>query len=82
MISNEEIVAYLRVQMPDAVVTITDRTGTRDHFSLRIVSSAFKEKNLLDRNRSIYHALREPMADGRIHAVELKAQTPDESGAG
>lgn len=82
MISNEEIVAHLRVQMPDAVVTITDRTGTRDHFSLRVVSSAFKEKNLLDRNRLIYHALREPMADGRIHAVELKAQTPDESGVG
>jgi len=81
MISNEEIVDYLRAQMPDAVISITDRTGTRDHFSLRVVSSAFKEKNLLDRNRLIYHALREPMANGRIHAVELKAQTPDEAGA-
>jgi stress-induced morphogen len=79
MISNEAIVSYLRATMPDAEVSITDRTGTRDHFSIRVVSAAFKDKNLLDRNRLIYHALREPMADGRIHAMELKAHTPDEA---
>jgi stress-induced morphogen len=81
MISNEAMVAYLRAEMPDAVATITDRTGTRDHFSIRVVSAAFEGKNLLDRNRLIYRALREPIADGRIHATELKAQTPDEAGA-
>ena len=80
MISNEVIESYLRVTMPDAAVSITDRTGMRDHFSIRVVSAAFKDKNLLDRNRLIYHALREPMADGRIHAMELKAHTPDEAG--
>jgi stress-induced morphogen len=79
MISNEAIVSYLRATMPDAAVSITDRTGTRDHFSIRVVSAAFQDKNLLDRNRLIYHALREPMADGRIHAMELKAHTPDEA---
>jgi len=79
MISNEAIESYLRATMPDAAVSITDRTGTRDHFSIRVVSAAFQDKNLLDRNRLIYHALREPMADGRIHAMELKAHTPDEA---
>ena len=79
MISNEAIESYLRATMPDAAVSITDRTGTRDHFSIRVVSVAFQDKNLLDRNRLIYHALREPMADGRIHAMELKAHTPDEA---
>jgi stress-induced morphogen len=79
MISNEAIVSYLRATIPDAAVSITDRTGTRDHFSIRVVSAAFQDKNLLDRNRLIYHALREPMADGRIHAMELKAHTPDEA---
>lgn len=81
MITNEAIVSYLRATMPDAVVSVTDRTGTRDHFGIRVISSAFAGKNLLDRNRMIYHALREPMADGRIHAMELKAQTPEESGS-
>lgn len=81
MITNEAIVEYLRVLMPDAEVSIVDRTGTRDHFVIRVVSSAFAGKNLLDRNRLIYQALRDPMADGRIHAAELKAQTPEEAGA-
>jgi stress-induced morphogen len=80
MITNEAILAYLRAAMPDADVSIVDRTGTRDHFSIRVVSSAFQNKNLLDRNRLIYQALREPMADGRIHAMELRAQTPEEAG--
>jgi stress-induced morphogen len=81
VITNEAIVDYLRALMPDAAASIVDRTGTRDHFVIQVVSSAFAGKNLLDRNRLIYQALREPMADGRIHAAELKAQTPEEAGA-
>ena len=80
MISDDAIVSYVRTLMPDAAVAITDRTGTRDHFGIRVVSAAFQDKNLLDRNRLIYQALREPMADGRIHAMELRAQTPQEAG--
>ncbi len=78
MISDDTIEAYLRAAMQDAVVAVLDRTGTRDHFSVRVVSEAFQEKNLLDRHRMIYDALREPMADGRIHALEIKALTPGE----
>ena len=80
MITDKAIVDYLRALMPDAEVSVIDRTGTRDHFAIRVVSNAFQDKNLLDRNRLIYQALRDPMADGRIHAAELKAQTPDEAG--
>jgi stress-induced morphogen len=81
MITNEAIIGFVRAVMPDAEVSIVDRTGTRDHFAIRVVSNAFQDKNLLDRNRLIYQALRDPMADGRIHAAELKAQTPEEAGA-
>jgi len=78
MISDESIQSFLQVAMPDAVVAVVDRTGTRDHFSVSIVSAAFKDKNLLDRHRAVYDALREPMADGRIHALEIKTFTPEE----
>ncbi|HET8760277.1 MAG TPA: BolA family protein [Nitrospiria bacterium] len=81
MITDEAIQSYLQAALPDANVSIMDRTGTRDHFVIRVVSAAFQDKNLLDRNRMIYQALREPMADGRIHAMELKAQTPEEADA-
>jgi len=78
MIAQDALIGYVRTALPDAVVSVTDRTGTMDHFSIRVVSDHFKGKGLLDRHRLIYQALNEPMKDGRIHAVEIKALTPDE----
>lgn len=77
MITNEVLAGYLRRAIPDAQVSVTDKTGTMDHLMVRVVSNAFTGKNLLDRHRMIYQALNEPMKDGRIHALELKAETPD-----
>lgn len=79
MITPDVLTDYIRVSMPDAVVTVTDRTGTMDHLQVMIVSDAFQGKNLLDRHRLIYQALDAPMKDGRIHALELTARTRDES---
>ena len=69
---------YIHKSMPDAVVTVTDRTGTMDHLKVVVVSDVFRGKNLLDRHRLIYEALDVPMKDGRIHALELTARTNDE----
>jgi stress-induced morphogen len=77
MISGETLTDYIRRAMPDASVAVTDRTGTMDHLMVRVVSDAFKGKNLLDRHRMVYQALDEPMKDGRIHALEIKAETSD-----
>ena len=77
MISTESLTKYVQQRMPDASVSVTDRTGTMDHFSIRVISDTFKGKNLLDRHRLVYEALAEPMKDGRIHALEIKADTKD-----
>ncbi len=79
MISSQVLTDYIRKAMPDASVSVTDRTGTMDHLMVRVVSDVFKGKNLLDRHRMIYQALDEPMKDGRIHALEIKAETPEGS---
>ncbi|MCG3778878.1 MAG: DNA-binding transcriptional regulator BolA [Nitrospira sp.] len=78
MITPDVLTAYVRQMMPDAAVTVSDRTGTMDHLKVVVVSTAFAGKNLLDRHRMIYQALDVPMKDGRIHALELTAQTPPE----
>ena len=78
MITPDVLTDYIRRSMPDAVVTVTDRTGTMNHLKVIIVSDAFRGKNLLDRHRMIYQALDVPMKDGRIHALELTARTTDE----
>ena len=76
MITNETLTGYIRRALPDAEVTVTDKTGMMDHFIVRVVSKHFDGKSLLDRNRLVYQALSEPMQDGRIHAVEIKAEAP------
>jgi len=79
VITAETLTDYIRSAMPDAAVTMTDRTGTMDHLKVVVVSEAFRGKNLLDRHRLIYQALDAPMKDGRIHALELTARTKDEA---
>lgn len=82
MISKEDLTNYVRRSLADAQVAVTDRTGTLDHFDIQVVSASFEGKNLLDRHRLIYKALDEPMKDGRIHAVAIQAQTPEETEGG
>ena len=79
MITPETVTEYVRKVLTDARVVVSDRTGTMDHLNVRVVSEAFKGKNVLDRHRLIYQALDEPLKDGRIHALELTAETPDGS---
>ena len=78
MITQDTLTDYIRRAMPDAVVTMIDKTGTMDHLKVMIVSDAFQGKNLLDRHRLIHQALDAPMKDGRIHALELTAKTKEE----
>jgi len=78
MITAEAVTSYIRQVFPDAAVTVIDKTGTQDHLIVRVTSTGFVDKNLLDRHRLVYQALAVPMKDGRIHALEITATTPDE----
>ncbi len=77
MISTDTLTNYIRQTLPDATVSVADRTGTMDHLQVRVVSDQFRGKSLLDRHRMIYQALDAPMKDGRIHALEITAETRD-----
>lgn len=79
MITADAVTTYIRQVFPDAAVTVIDKTGTQDHLIVRVTSAGFAEKNLLDRHRMVYQALAVPMNDGRIHALEITATTPDEA---
>lgn len=78
MITPDVLTDYIRKSMPDAIVTVIDRTGTMNHLKVSVVSASFQGKNLLDRHRMIYQALDIPLKDGRIHALELTAKTEEE----
>ena len=48
------------------------------HFNVRIVSTAFAERNRLTRHRLVYDALRDEL-ESEIHALSVKALTPEEA---
>jgi len=74
MITTDEITELIRRALPDAAVQVQDRTGTRDHYNIRVRSGAFAGKPLLDQHRMIYVALDGPLKDGRLHAIELRTE--------
>ena len=73
----EDIVAKIRIALPDAQVELQDLTGTADHWKATIVSQAFTGKTLMQRHRMINAALAEELK-GPIHALTLEVKTPDE----
>jgi stress-induced morphogen len=76
MITPEEIKQAVSKAMPVQLIETQDLTGGGDHWQLIIVSPAFEGKGLLEQHRIVNDALKEPMADQRIHALALKTYSP------
>lgn len=76
MITPEEIKLTLSKALPVTLVETQDLTGGGDHWQVIIVSSAFEGKGLLEQHRIVNEALKEPLADQRIHALALKTYSP------
>ncbi|MGA7201386.1 MAG: BolA family protein [Candidatus Cybelea sp.] len=71
MIDDSALTGLIVDRLPDAKVSIHDRTGTMDHFNVTVRSQAFKGKTLIEQHQLVYRALKDALADGRVHAVEL-----------
>ena len=76
MIDEADIAELIRAKIPDAQVRVTDMTGTRDHYDIRVSSPTFAGVPLIDAHRMVSSALREAHADGRIHAMQIKTEIP------
>jgi stress-induced morphogen len=76
---DEAIAALLRQTMPDAEVRVFDMTGTMDHLEVFVRSKAFAGVSLLDRHRMVERALAPARADGRIHALQIRTATPEDT---
>jgi BolA protein len=57
------------------------RPGGETHFRVYIVSQAFEGKSRIDRHRAINTLLATELA-GSVHALAIKAQTPEEVNGG
>jgi stress-induced morphogen len=66
----DAIQAAIRRHLPDAEVTVTDLTGTRDHYQVTVRSRAFEGKSRIAQHKMVYGAL-EGEVGGAIHALAL-----------
>ena len=72
MIEPEEIHKMLTAAFPGAEITVQDTTGTRDHFYVTVLWDGFMEKKLIAQHQMVNKALRVPLANESIHALQLK----------
>ena len=59
--------------LPGAQVSVSDMTGTGDHFDIQVASKKFAGKTLIEQHQMVFAALEKEM-DRRIHAVQLKTK--------
>ena len=70
----EEIKQLIMSKLPDSVITVQ---GDGRHFEALVISTAFEGLNLLQRQRLVYSALGVNITNGKIHALSIKAKTPN-----
>ena len=75
--TSEEIETLIRSGLPEATVRVVDQVGDGNHFQAVVITDAFSGRSLVDRHQLVYASLAGAMAD-RIHALSIKAYTPDE----
>lgn len=73
MTLRETIIQRLQTTFPDAKLTLTDTTGTNDHWDLRIASDAFIGLNKIKRHQAVYKPLNDLIASNQVHALNIKA---------
>jgi len=72
---KNEIVAAIQAQISDARV---DAQIEGNRALITVVSSAFAGKSRVQQQQAVYRCIDAFIKDGRLHAVTIRAQTPDE----
>ena len=76
MIEPDALRRVLEAAFPGARVSITDLTGTQDHYQVQLVAEAFRGQSRMQQHRLVYQALGELMR-GPIHALSLQTSAPE-----
>lgn len=74
-ISNEAVTEMIKNAIPDAEVTVS---GDGYKYEANVVSTRFEGLNTLKRHQLVYAAVNDAIQSGELHALTIKAATPDE----
>ena len=76
MIDRDQLTELIRSALPGAMVEASDWTGTHDHYDVRVTWQGFAGMPLIDQHRKVYAAVDGALKDGRLHALQIKTETP------
>lgn len=71
----EEVKASLLSVLPECELTVE---GEGSHFDITVVAAVFDGLSSLKRQQLVYSGINEYIADGSIHAVNMKLYTPEQ----
>lgn len=71
---NEDIKQMIENGLPGSEARVT---GDGTHFEATVISGEFAGKSLLEKHRLVYATLGDNMG-GAVHALSIRAYTPDE----
>jgi acid stress-induced BolA-like protein IbaG/YrbA len=72
-VTEEELAALLRSAFPEAQIAVSMNGG---HVDIAIESAEFEGLRPVARQQKVYAPLSGLIADGTLHAVNIKANTP------
>ncbi len=73
--NSEQLSQILQQAFPQADIVVTGQAGK---FDLRIVDIAFEGKRTVARQQAVYAPINAHIASGVVHAVTIRAMTPEE----
>jgi stress-induced morphogen len=76
-VSVDRIRDLLEETFPDATeLSVTDRTGTGDHFQVHVATPRFAGLSRVDQHRLVYEPLGDLLRDGTIHELRISTKGP------
>jgi acid stress-induced BolA-like protein IbaG/YrbA len=72
---NEDIDRAVRERMPDAEV---EATVEGNRAAITVVSRTFEGMSRVQKQQAVYACINHLIQDGTLHAVSIRALTPDE----
>jgi len=72
-VTEQELTALLLEAFPDSEVSVSLNGG---HVDIHIISSAFEGLRPVSRQQKVYAPLSGLIADGTLHAVNIRTGTP------
>jgi len=73
-----EVQALVAAEFPEADIQVSQSGG---HYTIAVVDASFEGVRSVARQQRVYAPLRDIIAAGTIHAVNIIAKTPAEAGA-